>query len=632
MITEPKEYHRAQRIKRLQIDRSMESVDRLPWYAERNRRMIRAFWIFLAAAVISCVISPAAAWLAGQVGAVSLPADDRWHRRPTPVLGGIAIVGGTIAAMLALGTFSRAVAGVAAASLTIFLIGLVDDRIKLRPTAKLVASLAVGAGLVFFLGPAGTQLPAAPLVLLSVAWFAGIVHAFNLLDNMDGLAAGVGAITAIGGAVVLAAAGAPEPGLLLVALAGALVGFLPWNSSPARMFMGDGGSLFIGAVIVGTSLIPLFETAVRGTFNLVAILLVFVVPVGEVVFVSALRWMAGRNPARGGVDHPSHRLVAIGLSERHTVFVLYGVALASVAMASWVAVSGVTVLPVAIVLIVAFSLGAIHLARVPTYQGSDFAGLQRIPYGEVLTGAFLRSHAVQVILDLVLITACYYAAYRLRFEGEALELFLPSFTASLPIVLLCKPVAHYAAGLYGRSWSTFGVADMPAVSRAVVFGSTASVLAATYLYRFERFSRGVFIIDAVLMLLAILGSRLSFRVMTHAVALQSTRAKRVLICGVGDRGRLLAREMLANSGWQMKPVGFIDAAEVSERAILGIRVLRPIDDLAAILRRLRVDELVFSGDPIDATRRQQVMQTCADSGTAVREMVFEIRDSGQSTA
>ena len=450
------------------------------------------------------MISPVAAWLAIRVGAVSLPTNDRWHRRPTPVLGGIAIVAGSIGAMFALGSFNRPVAGVVAAALAIFLLGLVDDRIKLGATAKLVGSLAVGAGLVFFLGPAGTRLPAAPLVLLSVAWFAGIVHAFNLLDNMDGLAAGVGAITAVGGAVVLAAAGAPAPVLLLAALAGALVGFLPWNTSPARMFMGDGGSLFIGAVLVGTSLIPWFGTEVPATFNPAAILLVFVVPVGEVAFVSALRWMAGRNPTRGGVDHPSHRLVAIGLSERRTVFVLYAVALASVATASWVAVSGVTALPVAIVLIVAFSLGAIHLARVPTYQGEDFAGLHRVPYWTVLRSAFLRSHAVQVLLDVILITVCYYAAYRLRFDGEALEIFLPSFTASLPIVLICKPVAHYVSGLYGRSWSSFGVGDLPAVSRAVVLGTMTSVLAATYLYRFERFSRGVFLIDAVLLVVAIL--------------------------------------------------------------------------------------------------------------------------------
>jgi UDP-GlcNAc:undecaprenyl-phosphate GlcNAc-1-phosphate transferase len=544
------------------------------------------------------------------------------------MLGGISIVSGTLGAMLAVGTFSRPAAGVAAASVAMFLLGLVDDRFRLGPTAKLVGSLAAGAGLVFFLGPAGTRLPAAPLVLMSIAWFAGIVHAFNLLDNMDGLAAGVGAITAAGGAVVLAAAGVSEPALLLVALAGGLAGFLPWNTSPARLFMGDGGSLFIGAVIVGTSLIPWFGTEV-GRFNPLAILLVFVVPVGEVVFVSALRWMAGRNPTRGGVDHPSHRLVAIGLSERRTVFVLYAVALASVATAGWVAVSGTIALPSAIVLIVAFSLGAIHLARVPTYQGQDFAALNRVPYWTVLKSAFLRSHAVQVLLDLILITVCYYAAYRLRFEGEALEIFLPSFTASLPIVLVCKPIAHYLSGLYGRSWSSFGVGDLPAVSRAVVLGTMTSVLAATYLYRFERFSRGVFLIDALLLVVAILGSRLSFRMMAHAAVMQSARARRVLICGAGDRGRLLAREMLANSGWHMKPVGFVDTGEATEGSLLGVRVVGKIDDLPDVLERLRVDEVIFSGDPIEPAQRQLALRTIAERAIVVRDLVFEMREAGR---
>src|SRR5262245_27509605 len=232
--------------------------------------MARAPWIFLAAAAISCLISPVAAWVAVRLGIVSLPANDRWHRQPTPMLGGIAIAAGTLGAIFTVGSVTRTVGGVATASLAIFLLGLVDDRVKLTPTAKLVGSLAVGAGLVFFLGRAGAGLPAAPLVLLSIAWFAGIVHAFNLLDNMDGLATGIGAITAAGCAGVLAATGASSPALLLVALAGALIGFLPWNTSPARMFMGDCGSLFIGAVIVGTSLIPWFGRDANGAFNTLA--------------------------------------------------------------------------------------------------------------------------------------------------------------------------------------------------------------------------------------------------------------------------------------------------------------------------------------------------------------------------
>ena len=278
-----------------------------------------------------------------------------------------------------------------------------------------------------------------------------------------------------------------------------------------------------------------------------------------------------------------------------------------------------------VVLVVGVVLGSIQLARVPTYQGGDFVGLRHVPYGDVLKSAFLRSHAVQVLLDLLLITVCYYAAYRLRFEGEALDLFLPSFTASLPIVLVCKPLAHYAAGLYGRSWSSFGVGDGPAVARAVILGSTASVLAATYLYRFERFSRGVFIIDAALLVIAILGSRLSFRLMAHAAVMQSARAQRVLICGTGERGRLLAREMLANSGWHLKPIGFIDAAAIAEHSLLGIRVVGTLDDLDTVIERLRVDQLVFSGDPIDDARRQQTARVCARHAVPVRELIFDIR-------
>jgi UDP-GlcNAc:undecaprenyl-phosphate GlcNAc-1-phosphate transferase len=284
-----------------------------------------------------------------------------------------------------------------------------------------------------------------------------------------------------------------------------------------------------------------------------------------------------------------------------------------------------------VVLVVGVVLGSIQLARVPTYQGGDFAGLQRVPYLHVLKAAFLKSHAVQVLLDLLLITACYYAAYRLRFEGEALEIFLPSFTASLPIVLVCKPLAHYASGLYGRSWSSFGFGDLAAVARAVVLGSTASVLAATYLYRFERFSRGVFIIDAALLVLAIFGSRLSFRLMAHAAVLQNARAQRVLICGTGERGRLLAREMLANTAWRLKPVGFVDAAEIDERSILGIRVAGRLDDLDDVLRRLRADELVFSGDPIDDATRQRALQACANRSVPARELVFQIRAAGHGT-
>jgi UDP-GlcNAc:undecaprenyl-phosphate GlcNAc-1-phosphate transferase len=315
----------------------------------------------------------------------------------------------------------------------------------------------------------------------------------------------------------------------------------------------------------------------------------------------------------------------MGLSERRSVLVLYTIALAAAFVAAWIARAGSTAFPAAALLLIAVFLGAVYLARLPTYDGEDFTALRRIPLGEALQTVLTRSHAGQVLLDVVLVAVCYYAAYRLRFEGQSLDIFLPSFTASLPVVLVCKLAAHYASGLYQRSWFTFGMSDLAAVVRAVIAGSTASALAATYLYRFERFSRGVFIIDALLLLVAILGSRLSFRLMAHAAVAQNHRARRVLICGARERGQLLAREMLANTAWRLKPVAFIDGSATGGQSLLGVRVFGTADGLPEIVRRLRVDEVVFSGDPSEPGDEQRLVRLCEEAGVPVRELVFEIR-------
>jgi UDP-GlcNAc:undecaprenyl-phosphate GlcNAc-1-phosphate transferase len=579
----------------------------------------------LSAAVICFSLCPLMGRLAVRIGVVSLPSTDRWHRNPTPLLGGVAIAAGTLLSTLAFSARDSSQVALLGSALGSLILGLIDDRFSLGPTAKLVGSLALGALLVYLLSQSATRVPPAPFVVLAVVWFAAVVHAVNLLDNIDGLAAGVGAITALGTAFVLVESAAPLAAVLLVALAGALLGFLPWNMNRARLFMGDGGSLFIGSLLAGCSLVPWFGGEKSNRFWPVALAVALIVPLGEAAFVATLRWMAGRRATRGGTDHTSHRLVSMGFSERRSVLFLYAVALVAAVIAAWIARSGAAALPAVAALAVGLGLGAVYLAHVPTYQGDDFAALQRVPFSAVLVSALSRSHAAQVLLDLVLITVCYYAAYRLRFEGESLDIFLPSFTMSLPIVLVCKLAAHYASGLYQRSWLTFGMSDVPAVVRAVVVGTTTSVLAATYLYRFERFSRGVFIIDAVLLLLVILGSRLSFRSMTHAAVLQNSSARRVLICGTRERGRLLAREMLANRAWCLKPVGFTDGTAPSEQSILGVRVYGTVDELRDLIQRLRVEEVVFSGDALEPSQRQEALRACAEMGVPIRELMFEIR-------
>ena len=588
---------------------------------------VKAILAALTPAIVCFALLPLIRPLALRLGMVSLPREDRWHRAPTPLLGGVAIATGAIVAVLTFGDWGGAQAALTLASIAMLALGLVDDKMPLGPTAKLVGSLVVGAATVYFLNQSARHVPPAPVVVLAVVWFAVVVHAVNLLDNIDGLAAGVGAIAAFGTALVLMECGFRGAAFLLLAVGSALVGFLPWNLHPARIFMGDAGSLFVGSVLAGGSIVPLFGAARSSQLWPVALVVALMVPLAEVGFVLALRLMAGRRATRGGTDHSSHRLVSLGFSQSRSVLFLYVAGVAAAAVAVWVVRSGPAALPGVAVLLVGVGLGAIYLAHVPTYQGDDFVALQRVPFGVVLGAALARSHAAQVMLDLVLITASYYAAYRLRFEGEALDIFLPSFTASLPVVIVCKLAAHYASGLYRRSWFTFGLSDVATVGRAVVIGTTASVLAATYLYRFERFSRGVFIIDASLLLLAIVSSRLSFRLMAHAAVVQSSRAKRVLICGAGERGQLLAREMLVNTAWHLRPVGFVDGAAAFEHSILGLRLYGSVDGLRDVLTKLRVEQLVFSGDDLEPSRRQIVLDVCGELDVPVRELVFEIREA-----
>ena len=168
-------------------------------------------------------------------------------------------------------------------------------------------------------------------------------------------------------------------------------------------------------------------------------------------------------------------------------------------------------------------------------------------------------------------------------------------------MLVCKLVAHYVSGLYSRSWFTFGVSDLPAVFRAVFIGSTGAILAATYFYRFERFSRGVFIIDAILLLLAIRGEPpvVSADGSCGGHAEQPREARPDLRVG---RARPASRARDAGKhAWAMRPIGFVGPVAASEHSILGVRVFGTPDDLPTVVRRLRVEELVLSGDPLDST-------------------------------
>ena len=584
--------------------------------------------------IVATAVSFGLSWLvrrgAVRRGAVVPPRSDRWHQSATPTFGGTAIAltaVGLSAAVLLMAPSMDAAGGalaVVAAAFAMFVVGLADDALQLTPLAKLVASLAIGALFVFGLSPPG-GLPS-PAAVLAIIWFGGIVHALNLLDNMDGLAAGIGMAACLFCAWTFGPVLGPTLVTVLVIASGSQLGFLVWNRHPARLFMGDCGSLFIGAILAGATLVPFLRSEATLLFDGFAVTLILVVPLFDTGFVLVLRRMAGRKATRGGTDHVSHRLVSIGFSERSAVRILYGFGLVGGVVAiSVTRPGGDSLLPLAWLFAAGTTLVGIYLARVPAYDADDFLVLQKSSFAPFLKDLAFRWHVGQVLLDIVLIAIVFYASYLLRFEGEALDTFLPSFTASLPVVLACKLVALYASGLYSRSWHTFGLRDVSALMRGVAGGSVLSVLAAAYLFRFELFSRGVFLIDAVLLFVVVAATRASFRIMSEAAASRSKRSRRVLIYGAGAGGQLLAREMRANGGWQLNPVGFLDDDPAKQRRwILGLPVRGGVAELEPSLQRDGVDEIILSSQSINGTVEAQIRGTCDRLGVAVRRLYLDI--------
>jgi UDP-GlcNAc:undecaprenyl-phosphate GlcNAc-1-phosphate transferase len=591
--------------------------------------LLLALLISLLASVALCAFVRRGA---SAIGAVVPPRPDRWHSAPTPTMGGVAIALAAVLAFVVIAPHVNAGAkpstwlAIPLAGIAMFVVGVLDDRLQLTPVAKLVSSLIIGAFLVFSL--ASRLDNALPLThtLVATIWFAGVCHAFNLLDNMDGLAAGVAVIAAGFLAWLLGPSLGAAIVSLLVALCGALIGFLYWNRPPARLFMGDCGSLFIGAVIAGASLVPVLPERTAFPWTSIVVIVILVVPLFDTGFVLVLRRLAGRSATRGGTDHVSHRLVSLGFSVRSAVRILYLLGIVG-GLTAWALVAGgiEQMIPVAALFAVLVTLVGIYLARVPAYSAQDFKALERSAFAPLLKDLTFKWHAGEVMLDLILITACYYFAYRLRFEGTDLNHFLPYFTASLPVVLGCKLASLYGSGLYQRSWETFSLRDIAVVMRGVCMGSLLSVLAAAYFYRFEGFSRVVFIIDGLLLLIAIVATRASFRSMSLVAAARSKRSRRVLVYGAGAFGQLIVREMRANPDWRMNPVVFIDDDPTKARRwIMGVPVRGALAQLEPTMRKYKVDEVILSSPLINGSIEHTIRQVCASRECPVRRLHMSI--------
>jgi len=562
---------------------------------------------------LAVALVPVCRALARRYGYTAKPKEDRWHRTPTALLGGVGVALGVYLGHLWLHDW-LALPVLLFGGALIFGVGLADDLLDLKPYTKLVAEIAIASVFVFY-GYRLSWVTSLTLdTLLTMVWIVGLTNAFNLLDNMDGLCAGTTLITgtALLASTVLAAGVTPEASHLALLL-GATGGFLVFNAHPASIFLGDSGSLFIGFNLAVLTLAAQQGNGSSSVLSTVAgPLLVLLIPIFDTTLVTAMRFLSGRSAAQGGRDHTSHRLVAMGLSERAAVAVLWtlsalgGLLALSIArfQDGWSAVG-------ALVFVLTMIILAVYLAQVRVYDDADEALLQSGQITPFTIPFLYKRRIAEVLLDFCLAAIAYYAAYRLRYERPAeFGQSFPNFLRSLPIVVGLQVVALFVVGGYRGVWRYFGLMDGMTFAWAIILGTVSAVAVIVAVYGFAGYSASVFVIYGVLLLLALSGSRASFRLIGEFAHRRRHAGQRLIIYGVGDGAALAVRELLQQAATEYRMLGFIhDDPNLARSRMQGYSVLGDSSTLLDLVAGDAVDTVVITAS-VPEDRLAQLRAAC----------------------
>jgi UDP-GlcNAc:undecaprenyl-phosphate/decaprenyl-phosphate GlcNAc-1-phosphate transferase len=614
--------------------------------------MIKYIVCFFSALLLSFLITPLVRILAQRLKVLDLPSPRKIHKSPIPLLGGIPIFI-SFNLVLILGVVFRII-DLKESMLSrwplfflcqaiVLATGIYDDIKKLQPRIKFLFQILAGELLIvcgFLILAIKNPFSGKTIELgfwsipVTIIWIVGITNALNLVDGLDGLAAGIALITTA--TIFVIALYLQTYGIALVAsvLAGSILGFLRYNFHPAKIFLGDSGSLLLGFMLAVLSVEGSFKGAV--VITVLAPILALGLPIMDTFLSMTRRFLASvklvKIPEKKGKvkilffrkfalfeadkNHVHHRLLGFGLSQRTAVLVLYlvcgllcGLAVLSVMITNF----NMTLFLAAVV--ISFFIG------IRTLKYEEFHFFDKGMLLPLFNNPWLDRRFFVAFLDFVFISTSYFLSFLLLF-GDLNAKTRRFYLFTLPLVLVVKLVCFFLARIYRISWKYVGLEDILRVAKALLISSVSSFAILATAFGLKAFNGLVFfVLDFYLLSSFVVGARASYRILdSYYMRRRRKEEKQIIIYGAGRKASLLLRE-IKHSGRQT--VGFLDDDPAKKGKIQhGCPILGTLKELGQILGKNEVAEVILSTPKIEKDRIARLIEICRERGIEVKQFDF----------
>ncbi len=601
--------------------------------------MIAALVSMVASLLTSLALTPKVRGLAIRRRIGDEPGERKVHTHFIPRMGGLAIIAGVIVgsgtAML-FGAFGpetwRTVVSPAtvAAFASVILLGMYDDVFGIGSTGKLVVQ--TGAAVLLSISGQGIStisLPFLPSIALgywgipiTILWLVGLTNAINLIDGLDGLAAGVSAIVALAFAAAGVVLHDAELSVFAVILVGGCIGFLRYNFHPASIFMGDTGSLFLGFAL---SVLSLHLVRLSGVQGVPVLFLVPVValalPIVDTSVAFFRRVKKGMHPLKPDKEHFHHRLMDLGLTHRQTVFVAY----ATTAFLSTVALVLIVVddmyASVLLVLVTASILFAIW--RLGYLEEIMRLRMDATPVIQPLNMARIIDKLVLAAADALMLIMAGIITYWIRFQSHMLpvEGFVPPgiylTSPALLIVVLGWLTLFFLAGLYDLPWDLSRVDYGWAVLRTVGAGTLVLFFVTFDPTELTFTGRTTTLLHGIVVGLCVLAGRMAVIGFERRHEILGFRRRNAIVVGVTDLAKAIVSEVQGRREMKYHILGYVSRDAMSD-SIDGLPVMGRYEDIPAVVKHHRIEEVLVATDPESREEILEIVSRCNGIVPAVK--------------